>query len=74
MVIIIVIYLVSMLLSFFTIPIFSDKVGITAELFVLFTPVINTIWFLYCLYKFIKFIKNDTSNFISDLKKLFDIN
>lgn len=71
MVIIIGIYLASMLLSFCTIPIFADKdIGITAGLFVIFTPIINTIWFLYCLYKF---IKKDTSNFISDLKKLFDI-
>jgi hypothetical protein len=72
MVMIIVIYLVSVLLSFCTIPVFSDKdIGVAAGFFVMLTPVINTIWFLYCLYKF---VKKDTPNFISDLKKLFDIN
>lgn len=67
-----IIYLASMLLSFCTIPIFADKnIGMAAGLFVILTPVINTVWFLYCS---VKFIKEDSSNFISDLKKLFDIN
>lgn len=61
-----------MLLSFCTVPVLSEKnIGIAAGFFVILTPVINTIWFLYSI---CKFIKNDASNFISDLKKLFDIN
>lgn len=72
MVMIIVIYLVSMLLSIFTIPIFAEKdIGIATGMFLLFTPIINLLWALYC---FIKTINNDRLNFISDLKKLFDIN
>lgn len=67
-----IIYLLSVVLSFLTVPIFVEKnIGITAGLFLLLTPIINLFWAFYC---FIKTIKNDSLNFISDLKKLFDIN
>lgn len=66
------IYLVSIILSFFTLPIFVEKnIGLAAGLFLLFTPIINLLWPSYCL---IKIIKSDQLNFISDLKKLFGIN
>lgn len=67
-----IIYLLSVVLSFFTVPIFAEKdIGLAAGLFLILTPVINLLWTSYC---FIKAIKNDQLNFISDLKKLFDIN
>lgn len=67
-----IIYLLSVVLSFFTVPIFAEKdIGLATGLFLILTPVINSLWVSYC---FIKAIKNDQLNFISDLKKLFDIN
>ena len=67
-----IIYLLSVVLSFLTVPIFVEKnIGLAAGLFLLLTPIINLLWTSYC---FIKTIKNDQLNFISDLKKLFDIN
>lgn len=67
-----IIYLLSIVLSFFTVPAFVEKnIGLAAGLFLLLTPIINLLWTSYC---FIKTIKNDQLNFISDLKKLFDIN
>lgn len=67
-----IIYLLSVVLSFFTVPIFAEKdTGLATGLFLILTPVINLLWVSYC---FIKAIKNDRLNFISDLKKLFDIN
>ena len=71
MVTIIVIYLASMLLSFCTIPVFVEKnIGIVTGLFLILVPVINTLWVLYFISKI---IKDDFPNFISDLKKVFDI-
>ena len=67
-----IIYLLSVVLSFLTVPIFAEKdIGLATGLFLILTPVINSLWVSYC---FIKAIKNDQLNFISDLKKLFDIN
>ena len=67
-----IIYLLSVVLSFFTVSVFVEKnIGLAAGLFLLLTPIINLLWTSYC---FIKTIKNDQLNFISDLKKLFDIN
>ena len=66
------IYLLSVVLSFYTVPVFVEKnIGLAAGLFLLLTPIINLLW---TSYYFIKTIKNDQLNFISDLKKLFDIN
>lgn len=67
-----IIYLLSVVLSFFTVSVFVEKnIGLAAGLFLLLTPIINLLWTSYC---FIKTIKNDQLNFIFDLKKLFDIN
>lgn len=66
------IYLTSIVLSFCTVPVFAEKnIGIVAGLFLMLVPVINTLWVLYSISKI---IKHDFPNFISDLKKLFDIN
>lgn len=71
MIFILIIYLISIALSFCTVPVFAEKnIGIVTGLFLMLVPVINTLWILYFIGKI---IKHDLPNFISDLKKVFDI-
>lgn len=67
----ILIYCISAVCSLCTIPIFAEKnVCISCTLFLMFCPIVNIIWLLFCI---IKGCFKERHLFLKDLKKVFDI-